>query len=47
MNYDNVVLFPKQINFPAVNIIDAFLTQATEDIIKTLVNPPAPTVTSF
>ena len=43
MNADNVVFFPKQINFPAVKI-DDFLTRAEEDIIKILANTPEPTV---
>ena len=41
-----MVFFPNQNNFPAVNS-DGFLTQAAEDIIIILVNPPAPTVPSI
>ena len=38
--------FSKYIDFPAVKI-DDFLTQAAENIIKVLKNPPAPIVPSF
>ena len=41
-----MVLFPKQIDFPAVKIHD-FLTQAVEDIITILANTPSPTVLSL
>ena len=46
MNADTVVLFPKKIDFPTVNI-DGFLTQVVEDIITILKNPPEPKVPSL
>ena len=46
VNTYTVVFFSKYIDFPAVKI-DDFLTQAAENIIKVLKNPPAPIVPSF